>query len=226
MQQCTTRINPSEETIKIGPLSIRFLVTSEDSHGSASVFEFRLCGATTVLHRRQAEVVRHQQAWQYLSAAHADPRCSCGTVSGQVRHRRIRAVGASADAACSAQQSRGRNRQQTGSHGLGCTLQRQRLSAPAIANDRAVIRAVEKTLRLESTERFPLFHRYDIIVCPESDSPLRGRIHLRRLSLHPTSTLLQSGGGPYIIASWRGKHVFEIADWRNKLVFPKAQNIL
>jgi hypothetical protein len=26
-----------------------------------------------------------------------------------------------------------------------------------------------------------------IIKCPESDSPLRGRIHLRRLSLRPTS---------------------------------------
>jgi len=56
MQQCTTRINPSEETIKIGPLSIRFLVTSEGSHGSASVFEFRLRGATTVLHRRQEKL--------------------------------------------------------------------------------------------------------------------------------------------------------------------------
>ena len=42
MQQHTTRINPSEETIKIGPLSIRFLITGEDSHGSASVFEFRV----------------------------------------------------------------------------------------------------------------------------------------------------------------------------------------
>ena len=42
MQQCTTRVNPSEETIKIGPLSIRFLLTSEDSQGSASVFEFRV----------------------------------------------------------------------------------------------------------------------------------------------------------------------------------------
>jgi quercetin dioxygenase-like cupin family protein len=39
MQQSTTRVNPSEETIKIGPLGIRFLVTGEDSHGSASVFE-------------------------------------------------------------------------------------------------------------------------------------------------------------------------------------------
>jgi quercetin dioxygenase-like cupin family protein len=42
VQQQTTRINPSEETIKIGPLSIRFLVTGADSHGSASVFEFRV----------------------------------------------------------------------------------------------------------------------------------------------------------------------------------------
>jgi hypothetical protein len=37
-----------------------------------------------------------------------------------------------------------------------------------------------------------------IIKCPESDSPLTGRIHLRRLSLRPTSNLLQSGGGPSI----------------------------
>lgn len=42
MQQPTTRVNPSEETIKIGPLGIRFLVAGEDSHGSASVFEVRV----------------------------------------------------------------------------------------------------------------------------------------------------------------------------------------
>ena len=40
MQQGTTRVNPSEETINIGPLEIRFLLTSDDSNGSASVFEF------------------------------------------------------------------------------------------------------------------------------------------------------------------------------------------
>jgi quercetin dioxygenase-like cupin family protein len=40
MQQRTTRVNPSEETITIGPLEIRFLITGEDSNSSASVFEF------------------------------------------------------------------------------------------------------------------------------------------------------------------------------------------
>jgi len=39
MQQRTTRVNPSEETITIGPLRIRFLLTGEDSNGSVSVFE-------------------------------------------------------------------------------------------------------------------------------------------------------------------------------------------
>ncbi len=39
MQQQTTRVNPSEETIKIGPLEIHFLLTGDDSGGSASVFE-------------------------------------------------------------------------------------------------------------------------------------------------------------------------------------------
>ena len=33
MQQGTTRVNPSEETIKIGPLGIRFLLTGDDSNG-------------------------------------------------------------------------------------------------------------------------------------------------------------------------------------------------
>ncbi len=39
MQQRTTRVNPSEETIKIGPLEIHFLLAGDDSGGSVSVFE-------------------------------------------------------------------------------------------------------------------------------------------------------------------------------------------
>lgn len=39
MQQRTTSTNPSEETIGIGPLGIRFLLTGDDSNGSMSVFE-------------------------------------------------------------------------------------------------------------------------------------------------------------------------------------------
>jgi len=39
MQLRTTRVNPSDETIKIGPLGIRFLLTGDDSNGNASVFE-------------------------------------------------------------------------------------------------------------------------------------------------------------------------------------------
>ena len=38
--QHATRVNPSDETIMIGPLRIHFLVTSDDSNGSVSVFEF------------------------------------------------------------------------------------------------------------------------------------------------------------------------------------------
>jgi quercetin dioxygenase-like cupin family protein len=40
MQQSMTRVNPSEETIKIGPIEVRFLLTGDDSAGSVSVFEF------------------------------------------------------------------------------------------------------------------------------------------------------------------------------------------
>src|SRR5438105_15773714 len=42
MEQGTTRVNPSEETMKIGPIGIRFLLTGDDSNGSASVFEVRV----------------------------------------------------------------------------------------------------------------------------------------------------------------------------------------
>ena len=39
MRPRTIRVNPSEETIKIGPLGIRFLLTGEDSNSNLSVFE-------------------------------------------------------------------------------------------------------------------------------------------------------------------------------------------
>ena len=39
MQHDSISVNPSEETIKVGPLGIRFLVTADDSNGSVSVFE-------------------------------------------------------------------------------------------------------------------------------------------------------------------------------------------
>jgi quercetin dioxygenase-like cupin family protein len=37
-----TAVNPSEETIRIGPLGIRFLLTGEDTNGSVSVFEVKV----------------------------------------------------------------------------------------------------------------------------------------------------------------------------------------
>jgi quercetin dioxygenase-like cupin family protein len=38
MIQLTT-INPTDETFRLGPLVVRFLVAGDDSHGSAAVFE-------------------------------------------------------------------------------------------------------------------------------------------------------------------------------------------
>src|SRR6516225_6496099 len=40
MQQRGARVNVSEETIQIGQVRIRFLLTGNDSNGSVSVFEF------------------------------------------------------------------------------------------------------------------------------------------------------------------------------------------
>jgi quercetin dioxygenase-like cupin family protein len=32
-------VNPSDETIRLGPIAVRFLITGEDSSGSVAVFE-------------------------------------------------------------------------------------------------------------------------------------------------------------------------------------------
>jgi len=40
VQQRTITPNPSEETIQVGPIGIRFLLTGDDSNGGMSVFEF------------------------------------------------------------------------------------------------------------------------------------------------------------------------------------------
>ncbi len=42
MQQQMTTVSPSEETIKVGPVGIRFLITGDDSNDSVSVFEVRV----------------------------------------------------------------------------------------------------------------------------------------------------------------------------------------
>jgi len=39
LKQSGIQINPSDETIRLGPLSVRFLITGENSHGSVAAFE-------------------------------------------------------------------------------------------------------------------------------------------------------------------------------------------
>jgi quercetin dioxygenase-like cupin family protein len=43
--QTALRVNPSDETIRLGPLGVRFLVTGEQSNGSVAVFELTVPGA-------------------------------------------------------------------------------------------------------------------------------------------------------------------------------------
>ncbi|HKV43924.1 MAG TPA: cupin domain-containing protein [bacterium] len=44
-QQAVIRVNPSDETISVGPLAVRFLVTGEHSSGSVAAFELIVPGA-------------------------------------------------------------------------------------------------------------------------------------------------------------------------------------
>jgi quercetin dioxygenase-like cupin family protein len=37
--EVSNRLNPSDETIQVGPMTIRFLVTGDDSNGSVAIFE-------------------------------------------------------------------------------------------------------------------------------------------------------------------------------------------
>jgi quercetin dioxygenase-like cupin family protein len=39
------RVNPSDETIHLGPLAVRFLITGDDSKGSVATFELTVPGA-------------------------------------------------------------------------------------------------------------------------------------------------------------------------------------
>ena len=44
-QTSDNRINPADETIRPGPLAVRFLLTGENSNGSVAVFELTVPGA-------------------------------------------------------------------------------------------------------------------------------------------------------------------------------------
>jgi len=39
------RINPSDETIRLGPLGVRFLITADDASGTVAVFELTVPGS-------------------------------------------------------------------------------------------------------------------------------------------------------------------------------------
>ena len=38
-QTTDVHVNPSDETIRLGPLAVRFLITAEDANGSVALFE-------------------------------------------------------------------------------------------------------------------------------------------------------------------------------------------
>ena len=44
-QTIDLHVNPSDETIRLGPLAVRFLIAGEDSHGSVAILEVTVPGA-------------------------------------------------------------------------------------------------------------------------------------------------------------------------------------
>jgi hypothetical protein len=51
-QTSTPFISPAEETISLGPLTIRFLLTGENSSGSVAMFELTVPGEQRLMARR------------------------------------------------------------------------------------------------------------------------------------------------------------------------------
>lgn len=45
VQALDLRVNPADETIRLGPLAVRFLITGEEATGSVAVFELTVPGA-------------------------------------------------------------------------------------------------------------------------------------------------------------------------------------
>jgi len=50
-QTAEHRINPSEEVIRLGQLSVHFLVTGDNSSGSVAVFELTVAGGARLMAR-------------------------------------------------------------------------------------------------------------------------------------------------------------------------------
>src|SRR6516162_11122560 len=48
-QTIDLHVNPSDETIRLGPLAVRFLITGENSNGSVAAFELIVPGAQRLL---------------------------------------------------------------------------------------------------------------------------------------------------------------------------------
>ena len=48
-QAVKLNVNPSEETIRLGPITVRFLVTGEDSGGSVAAMEVSVPGARRLM---------------------------------------------------------------------------------------------------------------------------------------------------------------------------------
>jgi quercetin dioxygenase-like cupin family protein len=46
LKEIGLHVNPSDETIRIGPLAVRFLITGENSHGSVAAFDLSVPAAT------------------------------------------------------------------------------------------------------------------------------------------------------------------------------------
>ena len=44
-----TRVNPSDETIRLGPLGVRFLITGDDASGSVALFELAVPAAQKLM---------------------------------------------------------------------------------------------------------------------------------------------------------------------------------
>jgi hypothetical protein len=75
------QINPAEETIRLGPLSVRFLVTGRNSSGSVAAFEMMVPGRQRLMapaHRRRHLLPRDRHFRQSMETNTGGPVLRAG----------------------------------------------------------------------------------------------------------------------------------------------------
>ena len=64
------RVNPSDETIQLGPLAVRFLITGDNTSGSVALFELTVPAAQLSTRHTSITHWLHKKRWNQTAGWH------------------------------------------------------------------------------------------------------------------------------------------------------------